>query len=68
VSFCTLLGFHGFRLSLLESMTGTTGLEPATSAVTTLIAPTSSALTTSAQNPCPYSEDELPQDEPKMTV
>ena len=34
VSFCTLLGFRQFQISLLESMAGTTGLEPATSAVT----------------------------------
>ena len=34
MSFCTLDGFCGFRVSLLECMAGTTGLEPATSAVT----------------------------------
>jgi hypothetical protein len=34
VSFCTLRGFRQFQISLLECMAGTTGLEPATSAVT----------------------------------
>jgi len=34
VSFCTLSGIRPFRVSLLECMAGTTGLEPATSAVT----------------------------------
>ena len=34
MSFCTLLGFRPFQLSSLECMAGTTGLEPATSAVT----------------------------------
>jgi hypothetical protein len=34
VSFCTLYGFRPFRISPLECMAGTTGLEPATSAVT----------------------------------
>ena len=34
MSFCILDGFCGFRVSLLECMAGTTGLEPATSAVT----------------------------------
>jgi hypothetical protein len=34
VPFCTLSGFRPFQISHLESMAGTTGLEPATSAVT----------------------------------
>jgi hypothetical protein len=34
MSFCTLSGFRHFELNPLESMAGTTGLEPATSAVT----------------------------------
>ena len=37
MSFCTLPGFRPFRTTLLESMAGTTGLEPATSAVTVLL-------------------------------
>jgi hypothetical protein len=36
MSFCTLYGFRRFRIRTLESMAGTTGLEPATSAVTAL--------------------------------
>ena len=28
MSFCTFRGFHGFHVSLSESMAGTTGLEP----------------------------------------
>jgi hypothetical protein len=32
--FCTLCGFRPFRITLLECVAGTTGLEPATSAVT----------------------------------
>ena len=31
--FCTPIGFRHFQITLLESMAGTTGLEPATSAV-----------------------------------
>src|ERR1700738_3331102 len=34
MSFCTLCGFRRFRIRSLESMPATTGLEPATSAVT----------------------------------
>ena len=34
MSFCTLYGFRPFQRTLLECMAGTTGLEPATSAVT----------------------------------
>jgi hypothetical protein len=37
MSFCTLYGFRRFRIRTLESMAGTTGLEPATSAVTECI-------------------------------
>jgi hypothetical protein len=36
MSFCTLCGFRQFRITLVESTAGTTGLEPATSAVTVL--------------------------------
>ena len=36
MSFCTLYGFRLFQIISLESMAGTTGLEPATSAVTVL--------------------------------
>ena len=34
MSFCTVVGSRGFRVSLVEYVAGTTGLEPATSAVT----------------------------------
>jgi hypothetical protein len=34
MSFCTLFGFRQFQINHLECMAGTTGLEPATSAVT----------------------------------
>jgi hypothetical protein len=34
MSFCTLDGFRPFQKTHLECMAGTTGLEPATSAVT----------------------------------
>jgi len=37
MSFCTLSGFRPFQLNHLECMAGTTGLEPATSAVTVML-------------------------------